>query len=181
MQGSVAVSQRPYGGTGSLGIPNRDRTYDHTVHEGSLDVPPVTMASEAGPAVDRHPARQVGNPEPTVVGGSGQLAGRQPNLGATNGDQICLCTDASQTDWVVHWEDQTVSGQWSSPDIDHINALDESGISGGVPLGVHPPPPPPPSPSGGTRRYWFDQTMSSQCNISTVKEGQFPPDCVTWQ
>ena len=86
MQGSVAVSQRPYGGTGSLGIPNSNHTYDHTVHEGSLDVPPATMASEAGPAINRHPARQVGNPEPTVVGGSGQLAGRRPNLGATNGD-----------------------------------------------------------------------------------------------
>ena len=33
-----------------------------------------------------------------------------------------------------------MSGRWSSPDIDHINVLDESGISGGVPLGVHPPP-----------------------------------------
>ena len=57
-----------------------------TVKQGSSDVPPATMASEAGPAVDRHPARQVGNPEPTVVGGSGQLAGRWPNLRATNGD-----------------------------------------------------------------------------------------------
>ena len=38
-----------------------------TVKQGSSDVPPATMASEAGPAVDRHPARQVGNPEPDGI------------------------------------------------------------------------------------------------------------------
>ena len=86
VQGAVDVSQRSYGGSGSLGIHDRDRTYDQTVHEGSSDVPPATMESEAGPVVNRHPARPVGNPEPTVVGGSSQLAGRRPNLGAADGD-----------------------------------------------------------------------------------------------
>ena len=141
-----------------------------TVKQGSSDVPPATMASEAGPAVDRHPARQVGNPEPTVVGGSGQLAGRWPNLRD-------LPVHRCITDGLgVHWEDRRMSGRWSSPDINHINALEMRAIFLVVSHWASPP-----SPCGGTRRCWFDQTMSSQCNISTVKEGQFPPDCVTWQ
>ena len=62
---------------------------------------PATMASEAGPAVDCHPARQVGNPEPTVVRRSSQLAGRWPNLGATNGDlRVHRCvTDGLGSPW----------------------------------------------------------------------------------
>ena len=143
-----------------------------TVKQGSSDVPPATMASEAGPAVDRHPAKQVGNPEPTVVVGSGQLAGRWPTLRATNGD---LPVHRSVTDGLG----SPLGGpenEWVMVQSRHRPyqcTRDESDISGGVPLGV------PPSPCGGTKRYWFDQTMSSQGNISTVKEGQFPRDCVT--
>ena len=133
-QSAVHVSQRPYGGPGSFGFHDRDCTYDQTVHEGSSDVPPATMESEAGPVVNRHPARPVGNPEPTVVGGPGQLVGRRPNLGATDGD---LSVHRCITDGL--------GSPLGGPDIkwamvqsrkrSYQCARDESCNSGGVPLG----------------------------------------------
>ena len=150
-----------------------------TVKQGSSDVPSATMASEARPAVNHHPARQVGNPEPTVVGGSGQLAGRWPNLKATNGD---LPVHRCVTDGLG----SPLGGpenEWAMVQTRHRPyqcTRDESDISGGVPLGVHPPHPPVVGQEGTG-----DQTMSSQCNISTVKERQFPPGLchltVMWQ
>ena len=156
MQAPVAVSQRPYGGIGSLGIPNRDHTHDHTVQEGSSDVPPVTMACKAGPAVDPRPARQVGNPEPTVVGRSGQLAGRWPNLGATNGDlRVHRCvTDRLCSPW------GGPDSEWAMVQSRHRPyqcAKDESDISGGVPLDVHLPP------------FWWSSQCAAHPNKSSCE------------
>ena len=97
------------------------------------------MASEAGPAVDRHPARQVGNPEPTVVGGSSQLAGRWPYLRATNGnlpvhrcvtDRLGSPLGGPENEWAMV----------QSRHRPYQCTRDESDISGGVPLGVPPIP-----------------------------------------
>ena len=181
MQGAVNVSQRSYGGSGSLGNHNRDRTYDQTVHEGSSDVPPTTMESEAGPVVNCHPARPVGNPEPTVVGGSGQLAGRRPNLGASNGvlpvhrcitDGLGSPLGGPDNKWAV------VQSRHRS----YQCATDESSNSGGVPLG---PPVAEQEGTGSIRqclhsaiyqpsgRGNFPQTVSSDSKVVADSGGQW--------
>ena len=162
-----------------------------TVKQGSSDVPPATMASEAGPAVDRHPARQVGNPEPTVVGGSGQLAGRWPNLRATNGDlPVHRCVTDRLSSPLGGPENEWVMVQ--SRHRPYQCTRDESDISGGVPVGV--PPHPPVAGQEGTgsirqclhsaiyqpsRRDNFPQTVSPDSNVADSSGQWHLAECST--
>ena len=75
--------------------------------------------------------------------------------------EICLCTDASQTGLVVHSEDQRMSGRWSSPDIDHINALEMRAIFLVVSHWASPPPPIP--------LWWDKKVLVRSDNVFTVQ------------